>query len=86
MCGSEKQHWKHTHTHTEHAEFLHQKGKRYTDFTDVRQEIEDETNRVTGKNKGISAIPINLRVYSPHGEPFLLLLLLLLLSLSLFPS
>lgn len=52
----------------EHAEFLHQKGKRYTDFHDVRQEIEDETSRVTGTNKGISPIPINLRVYSPHGK------------------
>jgi len=33
----------------------------------VRKEIEDDTDRVTGKNKGISNIPINLRVYSPHG-------------------
>ncbi|XP_064415967.1 dynamin 3a isoform X3 [Latimeria chalumnae] len=51
---------------TEHAEFLHCKGKKYTDFDEVRQEIETETDRVTGMNKGISAIPINLRVYSPH--------------------
>ena len=33
----------------------------------MRKEIEDDTDRVTGKNKGISNIPINLRVYSPHG-------------------
>lgn len=52
---------------TEHAEFLHQKGKKYTDFDQVRKEIEAETDRVTGANKGISNIPINLRVYSPHG-------------------
>lgn len=51
---------------TEHAEFLHQKGKKYTDFDQVRKEIEAETDRVTGANKGISNIPINLRVYSPH--------------------
>ncbi|XP_072104410.1 dynamin-2 isoform X3 [Mobula birostris] len=51
---------------TEHAEFLHCKGKKFTDFDEVRQEIEVETDRVTGSNKGISAIPINLRVYSPH--------------------
>ena len=31
-------------------------------------EIEDETDRVTGSNKGISNLPINLRVYSPHGQ------------------
>lgn len=51
---------------SEWAEFLHQKGKKYTDFDEVRKEIEDETDRMTGSNKGISAIPINLRVYSPH--------------------
>uniref|UniRef100_UPI00398F81A1 dynamin-2 n=1 Tax=Pristiophorus japonicus TaxID=55135 RepID=UPI00398F81A1 len=51
---------------TEHAEFLHCKGKKFTDFDEVRQEIEAETDRVTGNNKGISSIPINLRVHSPH--------------------
>jgi dynamin GTPase len=51
---------------TEYAEFLHQKGKKYTDFNEVRKEIEAETDRVTGQRKGISAVPINLRVYSPH--------------------
>ena len=40
----------------------------FTDFNMVRKEIEDETDRVTGANKGISNIPINLRVYSPHGK------------------
>ncbi|NWQ99291.1 DYN3 protein, partial [Paradoxornis webbianus] len=51
---------------TEYAEFLHCKGKKFTDFDEVRQEIEVETDRVTGMNKGISSVPINLRVYSPH--------------------
>ena len=51
----------------EWAEFLHQKGKKFTDFTEVRKEIEVETDRMTGSNKGISSVPINLRVYSPHG-------------------
>ncbi|XP_043844813.1 dynamin-1 isoform X2 [Dromiciops gliroides] len=51
---------------TEYAEFLHCKGKKFTDFEEVRLEIEAETDRVTGSNKGISAVPINLRVYSPH--------------------
>uniref|UniRef100_A0A8C4F5J1 Interferon-induced GTP-binding protein Mx n=1 Tax=Dicentrarchus labrax TaxID=13489 RepID=A0A8C4F5J1_DICLA len=50
----------------EWAEFLHCKGKKFTDFDEVRQEIEAETDRVTGANKGISPVPINLRVYSPH--------------------
>uniref|UniRef100_A0A8C6IM80 Dynamin-2 n=1 Tax=Melopsittacus undulatus TaxID=13146 RepID=A0A8C6IM80_MELUD len=51
---------------TEYAEFLHCKGKKFTDFDEVRQEIEVETDRVTGVNKGISSVPINLRIYSPH--------------------
>ena len=52
---------------TEFAEFLHCKGKKFVDFDEVRKEIESETDRVTGSNKGISNIPINLRVYSPNG-------------------
>ncbi|XP_008299839.1 dynamin-1a isoform X1 [Stegastes partitus] len=51
---------------TEYAEFLHCKGKKFIDFDEVRQEIEAETDRITGANKGISPVPINLRVYSPH--------------------
>ncbi|XP_072398017.1 dynamin isoform X1 [Diabrotica undecimpunctata] len=51
---------------SEHAEFLHCKGKKFVDFDEVRREIEAETDRVTGSNKGISNIPINLRVYSPN--------------------
>ncbi|XP_048245946.1 dynamin-1-like isoform X2 [Haliotis rufescens] len=50
----------------EYAEFLHQKGRKYSDFSEVRKEIEEETDKATGKNKGISNIPINLRVYSPN--------------------
>ncbi|XP_068433937.1 dynamin-2 isoform X3 [Clinocottus analis] len=50
----------------EYAEFLHCKGKKFVDFDEVRLEIESETERITGSNKGISTIPINLRVYSPN--------------------
>uniref|UniRef100_A0A7N6ALE6 Dynamin-2 n=1 Tax=Anabas testudineus TaxID=64144 RepID=A0A7N6ALE6_ANATE len=50
----------------EYAEFLHCKGRKFVDFDEVRQEIEAETDRLTGTNKGISPIPINLRVYSPN--------------------
>ncbi|XP_070780048.1 dynamin-2 isoform X1 [Enoplosus armatus] len=50
----------------EYAEFLHCKGKKFVDFEEVRSEIEAETERITGSNKGISPIPINLRVYSPN--------------------
>lgn len=54
---------------SEYGEFLHCKGKKFIDFDEIRQEIEAETDRVTGANKGISPVPINLRVYSPNGPP-----------------
>ncbi|XP_063687639.1 dynamin-1-like isoform X5 [Bolinopsis microptera] len=50
----------------EWGEFLHAKGKKFTDFDEIRKEIEAETDRMTGSNKGISDIPINLRIFSPH--------------------
>ncbi|XP_026160533.1 dynamin 3a isoform X2 [Mastacembelus armatus] len=51
---------------TEYGEFLHRKGKKFTDFDEICKEIEVETCRLTGSNKGISPVPINLRIYSPH--------------------
>ena len=51
---------------TEYGEFLHAKGKKFMSFAEIQKEIEDETDRVTGSSKGISNLPINLRVYSPH--------------------
>lgn len=53
---------------TEYGEFLHCKGKIFQDFDEIRKEIEADTDRLTGTNKGISNLPINLRVYSPHGK------------------
>jgi len=50
----------------EYGEFLHAKGQKFMEFAAIMKEIEDETDRVTGSNKGISNLPINLRVYSPH--------------------
>ncbi|MED6180537.1 Phragmoplastin drp1c [Stylosanthes scabra] len=50
----------------EYAEFLHLPRKRFTDFAAVRKEIADETDRITGKTKQISNIPIQLSIYSPH--------------------
>ncbi|XP_061359077.1 phragmoplastin DRP1E-like isoform X2 [Gastrolobium bilobum] len=50
----------------EYAEFLHLPKKPFTDFSMVRKEIEDETNRMTGKSKQISPVPIHLSIYSPN--------------------
>ncbi|XP_015274948.1 PREDICTED: dynamin-1-like protein [Gekko japonicus] len=50
----------------EWATFLHCKHKTFTDFTEILQEIEIETERTTGTNKGISQEPLYLKIYSPH--------------------
>lgn len=44
--------------------FLHAKDKIFRNFEDIRKEIEDETNRIAGSNKGICPEPINLKIYS----------------------
>uniref|UniRef100_A0AAX7SL68 Interferon-induced GTP-binding protein Mx n=1 Tax=Astatotilapia calliptera TaxID=8154 RepID=A0AAX7SL68_ASTCA len=51
---------------TEYGEFLHCQGKKFTDFDEIRKEIETETHRLTGSNKAISPVPIHLRIHSPH--------------------
>ncbi|XP_036375768.1 dynamin-1-like protein isoform X3 [Megalops cyprinoides] len=50
----------------EWGKFLHTKNKIYTDFNEIRQEIENETERISGHNKGISDEPIHLKIFSPH--------------------
>lgn len=50
----------------EWGEFLHLPNKKFFNFEDIRAEIVRETDAKTGKNLGISPIPINLRIYSPH--------------------
>lgn len=67
-------------TSGEWGEFLHKKGQKFYQFDQIRAEIEQETDRTTGHNKGaknsfnliingflgISPVPINLRVFSPR--------------------
>ncbi|EIW75155.1 hypothetical protein CONPUDRAFT_85460 [Coniophora puteana RWD-64-598 SS2] len=48
----------------EWGQFLHI-DRRFTSFDEIRKEIEQETFRVAGQNKGISKLPISLRIYSP---------------------
>ncbi|KAE8661859.1 Dynamin-related protein 1E [Hibiscus syriacus] len=50
----------------EYGEFLHLPKKKFTDFSMVRKEIQDETERMTGKSKQISPVPIHLSIYSPN--------------------
>ena len=53
-------------TQPEWAEFHHIPNRRFTEFLDVKREIENETARIAGNNKGINRSPINLKIYSPH--------------------
>ncbi|KAJ2043502.1 vacuolar protein sorting-associated protein 1, partial [Coemansia sp. S155-1] len=50
----------------EWGEFLHLPGKKFFNFDEIRQEIIQDTDRKTGKNLGISPVPINLRIFSPN--------------------
>ncbi|XP_059656716.1 phragmoplastin DRP1E-like [Cornus florida] len=50
----------------EYAQFSHSGNRRFTDFSTVRAEIQEETDRVTGRKKQISPLPINLSIYSPN--------------------
>ena len=48
----------------EWCKFLHTKEKVYTDEDAIREEIERETDRMAGDNKGICPEPISLKYYS----------------------
>ncbi|KAJ8295390.1 Vacuolar protein sorting-associated protein 1 [Rhodotorula toruloides] len=50
----------------EWAEFLHRPGEKFFDFNKVREEIVADTELKTGKNAGISPVPIGLRIFSPN--------------------
>ncbi|CAG7846064.1 Vacuolar protein sorting-associated protein 1 [Serendipita indica DSM 11827] len=50
----------------EWGEFLHLPGEKFYDFTKIRAEIVRDTEAKTGKNAGISPVPINLRIFSPN--------------------
>jgi dynamin 1-like protein len=54
-----------TQVKEEYGIFGHRPEK-YTDFSKIRQEIEEETERKVGKNANISNESIFLKVYSPH--------------------
>jgi replication fork clamp-binding protein CrfC len=41
-------------------------GTKFTDYNEIRKEIENATDQLTGNNCGISSEPINLKIYSPN--------------------
>ncbi|KAF5448423.1 hypothetical protein F2P56_028959 [Juglans regia] len=50
----------------EYGEFLHLPGKRFYDFSEIRREIQAETEREAGANKGVSDKQIRLKIFSPN--------------------
>lgn len=50
----------------EWGEFLHLPNQKFHDFNKIREEIVKDTEKMTGKNAGISPQPINLRIFSPN--------------------
>eukprot|EP01064_Diplonema_japonicum_P017957 TRINITY_DN2646_c2_g2_i5.p1 TRINITY_DN2646_c2_g2~~TRINITY_DN2646_c2_g2_i5.p1 ORF type:complete len:654 (+),score=179.16 TRINITY_DN2646_c2_g2_i5:58-2019(+) len=51
---------------TETAKFLHKPDIIYTDFREVKREIENETDKMCGTSKGVCSDPIRLDVTSNH--------------------
>ncbi|CAJ1961358.1 unnamed protein product [Sphenostylis stenocarpa] len=50
----------------EYGEFLHLPGRKFHDFSDIRREIQAETDREAGGNKGVSDKQIRLKIFSPN--------------------
>ncbi|XP_028789774.1 dynamin-related protein 3B [Neltuma alba] len=53
-------------TEEEYGEFLHLNGKKFYDFSEIRREIQAETERDAGGNKGVSDKMIRLKIFSPN--------------------
>ncbi|RZC16382.1 Dynamin-related protein 3A isoform B [Glycine soja] len=52
--------------HDEYGEFLHFPGRKFHDFSEIRREIQIETDREAGGNKGVSDKQIRLKIFSPN--------------------
>ncbi|KAJ1387029.1 P-loop containing nucleoside triphosphate hydrolase, partial [Sesbania bispinosa] len=50
----------------EYGEFLHLPGRLFHDFSQIRSEIQAETDREAGGNKGVSDKQIRLKIFSPN--------------------
>ncbi|XP_076886606.1 dynamin-related protein 3A-like [Bidens hawaiensis] len=53
-------------TAEEYGEFLHVPKKRFYDFNEIRREIQAETDKEAGGNKGVSDKQIRLKIFSPN--------------------
>ena len=55
-----------TQPEIEWGEFLHIPGKKFINFEDIKIEIQQDTIKIAGDNKGIAKLPIHLKIYSPE--------------------
>ncbi|KAG8364162.1 hypothetical protein BUALT_Bualt19G0098300 [Buddleja alternifolia] len=53
-------------TDEEWGEFLHLPGKKFFDFNEIRREIQAETEKEAGGNKGVTDKQIRLKIFSPN--------------------
>lgn len=53
-------------TNEEYGEFLHLPGRKFYDFSEIRREIQAETDKEAGGNKGVSDKQIRLKIFSPN--------------------
>lgn len=54
------------HRGQEYGKFLHTKDKIFQNFDEIKLEIQNETDRLGGTNKGICIDPIRLKIFSPR--------------------
>ncbi len=52
------------HATQDWIEFSHRPNEKYVDFYKAREEIEMDTDRICGRNKDISAVPMIVKVFS----------------------
>jgi len=50
----------------EYAVFGHKPQQKFVNYPDVRAEIENDTQKIVRDDMGVSNVPINLTIYSPH--------------------
>ncbi|CAF1433812.1 unnamed protein product [Rotaria sordida] len=50
----------------EYAIFGHKPQQRFINYADVRAEIENDTKAIVRDDMGVSSLPINLTIFSPH--------------------
>ncbi|KAF4714735.1 Dynamin-1-like protein, partial [Perkinsus olseni] len=53
-------------TAKEWGEFSHCPNKKFSDFAEIRREIQEDTERLCGASKGVSPEPICLKIFSPY--------------------